>query len=103
MSGKTLKGRFLSVDILRGMTVCFMIIVNNGAGKSFPFLRHAQWNGMTPCDMVFPFFLFIMGVSVALASPKSIGKILRSSWSAGASSGSDACSAVTGFRSIISV
>lgn len=76
MSGKTLKGRFLSVDILRGMTVCFMIIVNNGAGKSFPFLRHAQWNGMTPCDMVFPFFLFIMGVSVALASPKSIGKIL---------------------------
>ena len=77
MSGKTLKGRFLSVDILRGMTVCFMIIVNNGAGKSFPFLRHAQWNGMTPCDMVFPFFLFIMGVSLALASKKSVKEILR--------------------------
>lgn len=77
MSGKSLKTRVLSVDILRGMTVCFMIIVNNGAGKSFPFLRHAQWNGMTPCDMVFPFFLFIMGVSIALASQKSFGEILR--------------------------
>lgn len=71
------RGRVLSVDILRGMTVCLMIIVNNGVGKSFPFLRHADWNGMTPCDMVFPFFLFIMGVSLALASKKSVGEILR--------------------------
>lgn len=77
MSGKTLKGRLLSVDVLRGLTVCFMIIVNNGAGRSFPFLRHAQWNGLTPCDMVFPFFLFIMGVSLALASRKSVKEILR--------------------------
>lgn len=77
MAGKGLKGRILSVDILRGATVCLMIVVNNGVGESFPFLRHAEWNGMTLCDMVFPFFLFIMGVSLALASPKGVGRILR--------------------------
>lgn len=38
------------MDILRGMTVCLMIIVNNGVGRLFPFLRHVQWDGMTPSD-----------------------------------------------------
>ena len=77
MAGDRLGGRILAVDILRGMTVCLMVIVNNGVGDSFPFLRHAEWNGMTPCDMVFPFFLFIMGVSVFLASRKSVRAVLR--------------------------
>ncbi len=61
------KQRLLSLDVLRGLTVAGMILVNNGYGESFEMLRHSQWNGMTPCDLVFPFFLFIMGVSCYLA------------------------------------
>jgi len=63
--------RILAVDVLRGLTICLMIIVNNGVGNSWPFLRHVAWNGMTPCDMVFPFFLFTMGVSIYLSLSKS--------------------------------
>lgn len=59
--------RLSSVDVLRGITVAGMILVNNGHSGSFGTLRHAQWNGMTLCDLVFPFFLFIMGVSLALS------------------------------------
>lgn len=63
--------RLLSLDILRGLTVAGMILVNNGHGESFEMLRHSKWNGMTPCDLVFPFFLFIMGVSTYLSLSKS--------------------------------
>ncbi len=63
--------RLQSIDILRGMTVAGMILVNNGYGESFEMLRHSKWNGMTPCDLVFPFFLFIMGVSCYLSLSKS--------------------------------
>ena len=63
--------RLLSLDVLRGLTVAGMILVNNGYGESFEMLRHAQWNGMTPCDLVFPFFLFIMGISCYLSLSKS--------------------------------
>ncbi|MCR5157661.1 MAG: DUF5009 domain-containing protein [Prevotella sp.] len=62
--------RLLSLDILRGMTVAGMILVNNGFGESFETLRHSKWNGMTPCDLVFPFFLFIMGISCYLSLSK---------------------------------
>ncbi len=57
--------RLLSLDIFRGMTVAFMIIVNTPGSWSYvyPPLRHAEWNGCTPTDLVFPFFLFIVGVS----------------------------------------
>lgn len=48
-----------------------MILVNNGYGESFEMLRHSKWNGMTPCDLVFPFFLFIMGISCYLSLSKS--------------------------------
>ena len=58
--------RLLSLDILRGITVAGMILVNNGWGESFEMLQHSKWNGMTPCDLVFPFFLFIMGISCYL-------------------------------------
>ena len=62
------KKRLLSLDVLRGMTVCLMILVNNGAGKHiYSTLQHSKWNGMTPCDLVFPFFLFIMGISTFLS------------------------------------
>ena len=79
------KQRLLSLDILRGITVAGMILVNNGYGESFEMLQHVEWNGMTPCDLVFPFFLFIMGVSTYLSLSKSgfrpsapvIRKILR--------------------------
>ena len=64
------KQRLLSLDILRGITVAGMILVNNGHGESFEMLRHSKWNGMTPCDLVFPFFLFIMGISTYLSLSK---------------------------------
>jgi len=66
------KARLLSLDILRGLTVAAMILVNNGAGKfTFSTLQHSRWNGMTPCDLVFPFFLFIMGISTYLSLRKT--------------------------------
>lgn len=57
--------RILSIDILRGITVAGMILVNNpgASGSQYAPLKHALWNGMTPTDLVFPFFLFIMGIS----------------------------------------
>ena len=66
------KKRLLSLDVLRGATVCLMILVNNGAGKHiYATLQHSKWNGMTPCDLVFPFFLFIMGISTYLSLEKT--------------------------------
>jgi predicted acyltransferase len=54
--------RFLSLDVFRGMTLCFMIIVNNpGSDLAFWPLNHAAWNGFTPTDLVFPSFLFAVG------------------------------------------
>ena len=59
-------GRLISLDIFRGATIAFMIIVNTpGSWKYvYPPLRHADWHGCTPTDLVFPFFLFIVGVSM---------------------------------------
>lgn len=62
--------RLLSLDVLRGITVAGMILVNNGYGESFAALQHSRWNGLTPCDLVFPFFLFIVGVSTYLSLRK---------------------------------
>ncbi|MBS7456225.1 acyltransferase family protein [Coralloluteibacterium stylophorae] len=60
--------RFASVDALRGLTVAAMLLVNNPGdwGHVYAPLQHAAWNGCTPTDLVFPFFLFIVGVSIAL-------------------------------------
>lgn len=64
--------RLLSLDILRGITVAGMILVNNSGGRdTFEPLKHAAWNGLTPCDLVFPFFLFIMGISTYISLNKS--------------------------------
>ncbi|MBQ6064842.1 MAG: DUF5009 domain-containing protein [Prevotella sp.] len=63
--------RLMSLDIMRGMTVAGMILVNNGYGESFAALQHSKWNGMTPCDLVFPFFIFIMGISTYLSLRKA--------------------------------
>ncbi len=64
--------RLLSIDALRGLTVIFMIIVNNpGTWASiYPPLRHAEWNGCTPTDLVFPFFMFIVGLSAFFSMQK---------------------------------
>ncbi len=66
MSG--IKKRLHSLDIFRGLTVALMIVVNNGYGDDqFSTLNHSHWNGLTVCDLVFPFFLFMVGVSAYLA------------------------------------
>lgn len=63
--------RLMSLDILRGITVCGMILVNNAGGKySYAPLRHSVWNGLTPCDLVFPFFLFMVGISTYISLRK---------------------------------
>lgn len=66
-----MKNRILSVDILRGVTVILMTIVNNPGdwGNIYPPLAHAEWHGCTPTDLVFPFFLFVVGISTTLAMP----------------------------------
>jgi predicted acyltransferase len=58
-------GRLVSLDIFRGLTIAFMIIVNTPGSWQYvyPPLRHAKWHGCTPTDLVFPFFLFIVGMS----------------------------------------
>ena len=60
--------RFASVDALRGLTVAAMLLVNTPGDWSHVYapLLHAEWHGVTPTDLVFPFFLFIVGVSVSL-------------------------------------
>ena len=79
--------RLLSLDILRGITIAGMILVNNPGswGDAYMPLRHAEWNGLTPTDLVFPFFMFIMGVSTYMSLRKyefkftwaSFAKIIR--------------------------
>jgi len=59
--------RLLSLDVFRGATVAAMILVNNPGSWQTVYspLKHAEWNGCTPTDLIFPFFLFIVGVSIA--------------------------------------
>src|ERR687883_788025 len=61
-------GRMMSLDVFRGITVAGMILVNNPGTWSAIYspLEHAKWDGWTPTDLVFPFFLFIVGVSIVL-------------------------------------
>jgi len=67
--------RLLSLDALRGITIAFMIMVNNnGSDKAWWFMKHAEWNGLTPTDLVFPTFLFVIGVSVVFAFEARLAK-----------------------------
>jgi len=60
--------RLLSLDVVRGITIAFMIMVNNNGGRgSWHFMNHAAWNGLTATDLVFPTFVFVMGLSVVFA------------------------------------
>lgn len=64
--------RFYSLDIFRGATVCLMILVNNPGSWAHIFdpLEHAPWHGLTPTDLVFPFFLFAVGNAMAFVMPR---------------------------------
>ena len=67
-----IKQRYYSLDVFRGATVAFMILVNNPGSWThlyFP-LEHAKWHGLTPTDLVFPFFLFAVGNAMAFVMPK---------------------------------
>ena len=67
--------RLLSLDFFRGLTIAGMIIVNDPGSWSHVYapLLHAEWHGATPTDLVFPFFLFIVGVSISLSLSKRKG------------------------------
>ncbi|MES2454533.1 MAG: DUF5009 domain-containing protein [Bacteroidota bacterium] len=67
--------RFLALDVFRGMTICFMIIVNTPGSGANPFaiLQHAAWHGFTPTDLVFPSFLFAVGNAMSFAMKKFEG------------------------------
>ncbi len=79
--------RFLALDVFRGMTICFMIIVNSpGSGQyAYSPLEHAKWHGFTPTDLVFPSFLFAVGNAMSfvmtkwttLSQSQVLGKIFR--------------------------
>ncbi len=64
--------RLVSLDVMRGLTIAAMLVVNNPGSWSYVYapLKHAQWNGLTPTDLIYPLFTFIMGVSMCF----SLGK-----------------------------
>lgn len=67
---KMVKDRYISVDVFRGFTIALMIIVNSPGnwGNTFAPLLHADWHGITLTDFVYPFFIFIVGVSIVLSN-----------------------------------
>ncbi len=69
-NGPAKPARMLSVDVLRGLTLAFMILVNNNGDwvRAYWPLKHAEWNGFTPTDLVFPTFLFLVGVSTVFST-----------------------------------
>jgi Uncharacterized conserved protein len=66
--------RLISLDVFRGLTIAGMVLVNNpGTSPVYWPLDHAEWNGLTPTDWIFPFFLFIVGVAISI----SLGRRVR--------------------------
>lgn len=72
MGNTSASKRILAIDILRGITIAGMILVNNPGswGHIFKPLDHAEWIGLTPTDLVFPFFMFIMGMTTYISLRK---------------------------------
>jgi predicted acyltransferase len=67
--------RLLSLDILRGLTISFMIMVNNAGGDgAWTEMRHADWNGFTATDLVFPTFLFVVGASIVFSAQARLNR-----------------------------
>jgi len=71
-----IQGRLESLDAFRGLTIAGMILVNNPGSWShvYPPLLHASWHGWTPTDLIFPFFLFIMGVAIPFSFAKRLAR-----------------------------
>jgi predicted acyltransferase len=70
----TASSRLLSLDVFRGLTIAAMVLVNNAGNYAYvyPPLKHAEWHGWTPTDLIFPFFIFIVGVAIPLALQKRV-------------------------------
>src|ERR1700747_691016 len=68
-SSSTPSSRLMSLDLFRGATIALMILVNNAGDEPSSYwpLKHAEWNGWTPTDLVFPFFLFMVGVAMTFS------------------------------------
>jgi predicted acyltransferase len=68
--------RLLSLDVLRGVTIAFMILVNNNGNEAAAYwpLKHAAWNGFTPTDLVFPTFLFLVGISIVFSTGSRLAR-----------------------------
>jgi predicted acyltransferase len=83
----TTNARMISLDVLRGITIAFMILVNNNGGHAYWPFEHSAWNGWTPTDLVFPTFLFLVGVTIVFSmesrfarqasAATAVAKILR--------------------------
>ena len=74
--------RIRSIDYLRGLTICFMIIVSmpGNYDTTFPALKHALWHGFTPTDLVFPSFIFVSGNAIFIAAKKHHNNDLDHLW-----------------------
>ncbi len=74
--------RLLALDIFRGMTIFFMVIVNTPGSWSYVYapLKHAEWDGLTPTDLVFPFFVFIVGVAMSFSFRRYNESPDRAAW-----------------------
>ena len=72
MTQQNKNSRLLALDVMRGITIAGMLLVNNPGswGAIYAPLGHAAWNGLTPTDLVFPFFMFIMGVAMYMSMRK---------------------------------
>lgn len=67
------KPRLRSLDTFRGLTICLMIFVNSGGGHYW-WIEHATWNGLHIADLVFPWFLWIMGVCIPMSVKSQLGR-----------------------------
>ena len=69
-------GRLVSLDVVRGITIAFMILVNNGGSGLYSYrqLEHSAWNGWTLTDLVFPSFLFIAGISIVFSNATRVAR-----------------------------
>lgn len=72
----TRPARLMSVDLLRGLTIGFMILVNNNGSEPIAYwpLKHAAWNGFTPTDLVFPTFLFVVGITTVFSTASRLAQ-----------------------------
>lgn len=73
------ENRLIALDVLRGITITAMVLVNNPGSWSniYAPLKHAQWHGITPTDLIFPFFVFMMGISIGIVISRAKSKPIQ--------------------------